>query len=160
MLPSTAAPTPSFKLLNVTADLYLLLLCIGSLDRKLKGILEYLRTSGCLANVPLSTSDRLSDDNEDVAGDKLGSTTTLLFSSILDTVFDFSCASVIQIFVVVALTGNVCDFRCASDSHSGSSCGGANLGLLARGGGGGAAFFLRPVRIRITDIIPIFLRLK
>lgn len=126
----------SFKLLSVAVDLYLI---AGSLDKKLKGILEYFRTVGFLGNIPLSTSDRLSDDNEDVAGDRLGST-TLLFSSILETVFDFSCASVKYVFVV---TGSVCDFRCVSCSYSGSSRGGASLGLVASGGRG-ADFFLRP----------------
>lgn len=67
------------------------------------GILEYFRTVGFLGDIPLSTSDRLSDDNEDVAGDRLGST-TLLFSSILETVFDFSCASAVYGF---AVTGSV-----------------------------------------------------
>lgn len=114
-------------------------------DRKLKGILECFRTvvSG---NIPLSTSERLSDDNdEDVDGDRLGSTTTLLlFSSVLETVFDFSRASDAN-NVIAAVAGNVCDFRAVSSSRSGSSCGGANLGLFAAtGGGGAAAFFLRP----------------
>jgi len=112
---------------------------VGSLDKKLKGILEYCRTVGVLGNIPLSTSDRLSDDNEDVAGDRLGST-KLLFSSILETVFDFCCGSAIYSFVV---TGSVCDFLCVSGSLSDSSCGGASLGLFASGGRG-AAFFLRP----------------
>lgn len=110
--------------------------------------MEYLRTDCVLGNIPLSTSDRLSDDNEDVDGDRLGST-TLLFSSILETVFDFSCVSAKNIFVV---TGNVCDFRCVSCSHSGSSCGGASFGLLASGGRG-AAFFLRPKHLNELKII-------
>jgi len=101
-----------------------------------------------MGNIPLSTSDRLSDDNEDVAGDRLGST-TLLFSSILETVFDFSCGSAIYIFVV---TGSVCDFLCISGSLSGSSCGGASLGLFSRGGRG-AAFFLRPKNMKNLFII-------
>lgn len=101
--------------------------------------MEYFRTVGFLGDIPLSTSDRLSDDNEDVAGDRLGST-KLLFSSILETVFDFSCAFGVYGF---AVTGSVWDFRCTSGSLSDSSCGGASLGLFGSGGGG-AAFFLRP----------------